>query len=231
MLHSDNRFSMKCVLYIIFLWLFCQVRAVFSKYLIACLLILLEAKCLFSNIYTLSTTWYEHVNNMGQYLTWLVALHLLFEERCLIFLEFLTVQQRQIVFAFVTSLFKLQIPEFWKLLSLPCFCIATTFFLEVLFWVSYKGIFVKSQPGSLADDSLTVSFFHTLKGILCTLKSFRTWGLILTNRCSQSFLSLPRVRLLLVHLSLLILIQLWITEFCLLVLFWKKIYVTCVDHI
>ena len=135
-----------CGLQVIFLWPFCKVSIVFNKYLTTCLFILLEGRCLFSffNIYTLNTSWYEHVNNINQYFTYLVALCLLCAERCLVFSEFLTLQQRQIVFAFVTSLFKLQIPEFWKLLPLSCFCITMTFLSGSAFlWVNCKGIFVK----------------------------------------------------------------------------------------
>lgn len=133
-MHSDTSFSIKCVFCRLFFFDFFAKLALYltSIWLRVCLF-RWKLDAFFSNIYNLNTSWYEQVNNINQYFTSLVALYLLFAERCLVFLEFLTLQQRQIVFAFVTSLFKLQIPEVWKLLPLPWFCIATTFFLEVLF--------------------------------------------------------------------------------------------------
>lgn len=138
-------FSMKCVFCRLFFFDFFAKLALYWTS-IWLLLVLLEARCLFSffNIYTLNTSWYEHVNNINQYYTYLVALYLLFGERCLVFLEFLNLQQRQIVFAFVTTLVKLQIPELWKLLPLPCFLYSYNFLSGSAFlWVSCKGLFVK----------------------------------------------------------------------------------------
>lgn len=78
---------------------------------------------------------------------------------------------------------------------------------------------------SLADDSPTLIYFHTLKDILCTLKTFRVWCLNLANRYDQNFILLPKESLLMVHLSLLILVQLCIMGSYLLMLFWKRIHI------